>query len=169
MEQKGLSKDLCENMRINTAVKMVGLFGDPTTAASAAKLVQLNTDDLQRLGNGRYAIKSDQKPPIIVQVRGDRLGHSNSMSAVEWQAVAAHQLQEYYRSPMSFDPVPEAVGKPQTPPPTPSEQEPSEEHQTPSPAPQNVAVSDGTTKTDTPPPKPAKPTKPQRKPKFGTN
>ena len=157
-KQAGLSESLRENMRINTAVKMVGLYTDQGHAQSAAKLVSVDAQELEKLGNGKYAIKAGKKPPVVVQVNSDRLGHSNSMTPVQWQAVAAHQLEEYYRPSMMHTAPQSAPQTPTTPPRAPiPAKTPQSASQSRSEAPQTPTA---------PPPQPTSPRR-VRKPRFG--
>ena len=105
--QDDMSAELTENMEINTFVKMVGLYTSPKHAKAAAQKVGVSADDLALLGNGKYAVKAGQQPSVIVQVQSDRLDHSNSMKATEWNAVKELQLQEYYRPAGSFGNAPQ--------------------------------------------------------------
>lgn len=154
--QDGMSKDLTENMEINTFVKIVGLYTSQKHAKTAAEKAGVHADDLALLGNGKYAVKAGQQPPVIVQFDSSRLGHSNSMTAAEWNAVKVIQLDEYYRPVGSFDSVHEDAR------PTPPEA-PAEPKQKPS---QEAASTPADVPAPTPQPKPQEPSKKTRKPRF---
>ena len=157
--QEGLSRELAQNMEINTNVHMVGLYRNAKYAKGTAELVNTPTEDLKRLGNGKYVVRAGDQPPIVVQVDSDRLGHSNSMSAVEWQSVAAHQLAEYYRAPMRFDAPTRGAETSQAPP----EATTAPTQATPPPEPAQSAPEAAAPERHKSQPKP---TRPQRRPKF---
>ena len=144
IEQDGRRKELARNMEINARY-----------AGKAAELVSTPAEDLKLLGNGKYIVKAGSQPPMVVQVDSDRLGHSNSMSGIEWQAIVAHQLQEYYRAPMQFDAPEPTAERSEATKPTPH---------TPAFALQEAQGS--ASKPDKPTAQ-SKPTRPQRRPKFG--
>lgn len=151
--QDGMSADLTENMEINTFVKMVGLYTSAKHAKAAADKVGVSADDLALLGNGKYAVKAGQKPPVIVQLDNSRLGHRRSMNAAQWNAVKDIQLSEYYRPAGSFDSVQGGAVKTSA---------------APVEAPQPAAPSPAPEPRSTPKaqPKPAAPPEPVRKPRF---
>jgi hypothetical protein len=139
--QEGMSRELAENMEINTNVRMVGLYSSMKHAKKAAEMVGIAAEDLARLGSGKYAIRAGKQPPLVVQVESDRLGHSNSMTAEQWHTLAAQQLQEHYRAPFT-------AAEQATPPPVP------------------ITASSKAQKSAQSPASTPQPVRPIRKPKF---
>ena len=106
---QGMTPDFLRNIKTNTNIKAVGLYTEPSAAKTAADMIAVDKDELHRLGNGKFIFKVGSKPAVTVQMTSDRLGHANSMTAAQWQAVMSEQLTRYYRTAGSFDAAPETT------------------------------------------------------------
>ena len=98
-----MEKELFESILGNTAIKLTGVNGVDTLKTLAQETGDSVQNLQENLSIGRFAlwqkakIGDVQKPPMIITMPKNTLGHSQSMSDEQWKALKTAQIEAYYR------------------------------------------------------------------------
>lgn len=81
----------------NTGVKIAGFNNEAATQRAMAREMQLDEDELIKLEQHRFFVKTTDKPAFKLYPPGNLLGSRNGVDAAAWHAVIGAQLGRYYR------------------------------------------------------------------------
>lgn len=104
-----MSKDLKNAVLQNTAIKLTGM-GAPDSLELIARQTGASVESLSKLQRGKFSLwkkaldNEEQKPPFVVTMPTNTLGHRHSMSELEWESLKNAQIGAYYRPPQLYTP-----------------------------------------------------------------
>lgn len=107
-----MGKELFESILGNTAIKLTGVNGVDTLKTLAQETGDSVQNLQENLSIGRFAlwqkakIGDVQKPPMIITMPKNTLGHSQSMRDEQWESLKTAQIEAYYRKMGNLPPKP---------------------------------------------------------------